>query len=215
MTLDSEPTPLVLLISAPSGGGKTTVCDHLLAALPRLNRAVTCTTRPPREGERNGMDYHFLDPAAFTRRVEAGEFIEHAQVYGHHYGTLRCELFDRLGSGHDVLLNIDVQGAATVRARAAEDPQLRRSLVTVFLSPASIDILDQRLRRRGQDAPEAIERRLQAARCEIGEWPHFDYLVISTTIDEDLRRVRAIYEAEKLRTHRLPASPGIGVRDAY
>ena len=194
--------PLVLLISAPSGGGKTTVCGQLLAAHPGLARAVTCTTRPPRAGERDGIDYHFLDPDSFARRVAAGEFLEHATVYGHRYGTLKRELLDRLSAGRDVLLNIDVQGAASVRRHAAQDPTLAAALVTVFLTPPSLDTLRERLRKRGQDAEAAIQKRLAAARMEIEQWRQFDYLVISASIPEDLRCVEAIYTAEKLRSRR-------------
>ena len=159
--------PLLLLISAPSGGGKTTVCDQLLAAAPGLARAVTCTTRPPRAGEQDGLHYHFLDPATFARRVAADEFLESATVYGHSYGTLKSELFGHWRAGRDVLLNIDVQGAASVRAQAAQDPTLAAALVTVFLTPASLEVLADRLRKRGNDSEEAIQRRLRAARSEI------------------------------------------------
>ena len=111
--------PLLILISAPSGGGKTTLCQQLLAARPDMTRAVTCTTRAPRPGEKNDVDYYFLDPADFQRRVQAGEFIEHATVFGRSYGLLRSELLDKLRRGRDVLLNVDVQGAATIREPGA------------------------------------------------------------------------------------------------
>jgi guanylate kinase len=199
--------PVLLLISAPSGGGKTTVCQQLLAAVPGLARVVTCTTRAPRPGERDGRDYHFLSPETFERQVAAGEFLEHAVVYGHQYGTRRAEVLDLLQAGRDVLLNVDVQGAASIRALAA-DPALRAALVTVFLTPPSIEILAERLRRRGQDAPAVVQRRLAEARREIAEWRHFDYLVLSASVAEDLRRVQAILEAEKLRTTRRPPGPG-------
>lgn len=198
----NEMIPLILLISAPSGGGKTTVCEQLLATTPSLTRAITCTTRPARTGERDGVDYHFLAPDTFTRRVAAGEFLEHANVYGHHYGTLRSELLDRIAQGRDVLLNIDVQGAASVRAQAAQDPRLARSLITVFLTPPSFQVLEARLRKRGQDSEAVIQRRLAVARSELEHWRQFDYLVLSTTIPEDLRRVMAIYEAERMRSAR-------------
>jgi guanylate kinase len=199
--------PLVLLISAPSGGGKTTVCAQLLSATPGLTRAITCTTRPPRPGERDGIDYHFLDPTTFARRVAAGEFLEYATVYGQSYGTLKAELLDRLKAGQDVLLNIDVQGADAVRAQAAQDPALAAALVTVFLTPASLETLEGRLRQRGHDAEAVIQERLVAARTELPHWRRFDYLVISTTIPEDLRRVQAIFTAEKLRSRRSRWAP--------
>ncbi len=199
-------SPVLLVLSAPSGGGKTTVCQQLLARVPDLTRAVTCTTRPPRPGEQDGVDYHFLTPAEFERQIAAGAFLEHACVYGHRYGTRRAEVLERLQRGQDVLLNVDVQGAARLRELAASDPCLGASLVTVFLTPPSIEVLAERLRRRGQDAPEVIARRLAEARREIAEWPHFDYLVLSGSMAEDLHRVRAVLEAEKLRTYRRRSS---------
>ena len=124
LLLDEHSSPLLILISAPSGGGKTTLCQQLLAARPDMTRAITCTTRAPRPGEKDGVDYYFFDPAEFQRRVQAGEFIEHATVFGRSYGLLRSELLDKLRQGRDVLLNVDVQGAATIRDRAQADPEL-------------------------------------------------------------------------------------------
>ena len=197
--------PLLILISAPSGGGKTTLCQQLLAARPDMTRAITCTTRAPRPGEKNDVDYYFLDPADFQRRVQAGEFIEHATVFGRSYGMLRSELLDKLRRGKDVLLNVDVQGAATIRAQAQKEPELKGALVTVFLTPPSLAVLEERLKKRAADAPEEIQKRLGIARKEIAQWKNFDYLLISTTIPEDLRRMLAIVEAEKMRAARAQA----------
>ena len=201
----SESKPVLLLISAPSGGGKTTVCEQLLSTASNLTRAVTCTTRPPRDGEREGVDYFFLDAGTFLKLVQAGHFIEHATVYGHSYGTLKSELLGRLRQGQDVLLVVDVQGAATIRQRADEEAALKEALVTVFLTPASIDVLEARLKKRGKDSTAAIQRRLSVARQEIAQWRNFDYLVLSGSLSEDLRRMRVIYESEKLRQSRSPA----------
>ena len=197
------PCPLLVVISAPSGGGKTTLCHQLLTARPDMTRAVTCTTREPREGEQDGVDYYFLDAGSFLKRVQAGNFIEHATVHGNSYGVLKSELLSKLRQGKDVLLNVDVQGAATIRQRAEEDPELMGSLVSVFLTPPSAAILEKRLRRRGTDAPAVIQKRLSVARQEVAQWKNFDYLLISTTIEEDLRRMLAIVQAEKMRPARM------------
>src|SRR2546425_6618430 len=194
--------PLLVLISAPSGGGKTTICQQLLAARPQMTRAVTCTTRSPREGERDGVDYYFLDAESFLKRVQAGNFLEHATVYGNSYGILKGEVLGKLRQGKDVLLNVDVQGAATIRLRAEEDEELKSALVTVFLTPPSLAVLEERLRKRGSDSQAAIQKRLGVARQEIAQWKNFDYLLISSSISEDLRRMQAIVEAEKMRPAR-------------
>jgi guanylate kinase len=196
-------TSLLILISAPSGGGKTTLCQYLLAARPELTRAITCTTRPPRTAEKDGVDYHFLAPVEFQRRVKRGDFLEHATVFGRSYGTLRSELLDKLHAGRDVLLNVDVQGAAAIRKRAHTEPELKRALVTVFLAPPSLSVLEERLKRRNTDAQEEIQKRLAVARREIAQWKHFDYLLTSSTVAEDLRRMLAIVESEKLRSTRV------------
>src|ERR1700722_5593000 len=135
-------SPLLVLLSAPSGGGKTTLCQHLLAARPDMARAITCTTREPRTGEKDGVDYYFLDAGSFLKRVQAGNFLEHATVYGHSYGTLKSEVLGKLRQGKDVLLNVDVQGAAAIRAHAEEDGELKHALVSIFLTPASLPILE-------------------------------------------------------------------------
>jgi guanylate kinase len=196
---------LLILISAPSGGGKTTLTAEVLANDPKTVRAVTCTTRAPRDGERESVDYYFLDPADFLKRVQSGHFLEHATVYGNSYGTLKSEVLGRLRQGKDVLLNVDVQGAAAIRARAEAEPDLKRALVAVFLAPRSLSVLEERLRRRGKDSPGAIQKRLSVARQEIGQWKNFDYLITSQSIPEDLQRMQAILAAERMRIFR--ASP--------
>lgn len=193
---------LLLIISAPSGGGKTTLSQQLLAANPNTIRAITCTTREPREGEKDGVDYYFLDPADFLKRVQAGNFLEHATVYGNSYGTLKSEVVNKLRQGRDVLLNVDVQGAASILARADDDEELKLALVTVFLAPPSIAVLEQRLKSRNQDSAATIQKRLSVARHEIAQWKHFDYLIISSTIPDDLAKLQGIVTAEKLRVAR-------------
>src|SRR5665213_3558047 len=197
--------PLLILISAPSGGGKTTLCQQLLKARPDMTRAITCTTRAPRPGEKDGVDYHFFDASEFLKRLHAGNFLEHATVYGNSYGILKSELLGKLREGKDVLLNVDVQGAATIREQAETEPELRRALVTIFLTPPSVAVLEQRLKKRGADAKAVIQKRLAVARQEIAQWKNFDYLLISGSKQEDLRRTLAIIEAEKMRSARSPS----------
>jgi len=203
----SEPkdTPLLVLISAPSGAGKTTLVNLLLKARPQMTRAVTCTTRDPRPGEKHGEDYYFYRAADFLKRVRAGQFLEHATVYGNRYGLLKSELLGKLRQGRDVLLNVDVQGAATICRQAQTEPELRRALVTIFLTPWSLAELERRLKKRNADADAVIQKRLAVARQEIAQWKHFDYLLVSGDKREDLRRARTIIEAERMRSSRTAA----------
>jgi guanylate kinase len=201
MATSAKPN-LLIVVSAPSGGGKTTLCQALLDSNPQTVRAITCTTRPPREGEKDGVDYHFLDAADFLKRVQAGNFLEHATVYGNSYGTLKSEVLSKLRSGKDVLLNIDVQGAETIRAKAEDDEDIRKALVTVFLAPPSLATLEERLKKRNSDSAASIQKRLSIARHEIGHWKNFDYLIISGAVKEDLSKLNSIITAEKMRNFR-------------
>jgi len=194
---------VLVVLSAPSGAGKTTVCEQVLKTRPNLSRAITCTTRPARPGERDGVDYYFLEAGDFLKRVQAGNFLEHATVYGNSYGTLKSEVLAKLRAGRDVLLNIDVQGAAAIRAHAEGDPELSRALVTVFLAAPSLEELEKRLRKRGQDSPAVIQKRLGVARQEIAQAKNFDYVIVSSTVAEDLRRMEAVIDAEKMRQGRV------------
>jgi guanylate kinase len=203
--LKKSAPPLLILISAASGAGKTTLVNLLLAAQPTLTRAITCTTREPRAGEKHGVDYHFFTAEEFLKRLHAGNFIEHATVYGNSYGILKSELLGKLRAGRDVLLNVDVQGAATIREQAETEPELKCALVTIFLTPPSVAVLEQRLKKRGADAEAVIQKRLAVARQEIAQWKNFDYLLISGSKQEDLRRTLAIIEAEKMRSARSAA----------
>jgi guanylate kinase len=194
---------LLIIVSAPSGGGKTTLCQALLEANPEtVVRAITCTTRAPRPGEKDGVDYYFLDAGDFLKRVQAGNFLEHATVHGNSYGTLKSEVLNKLRQGKDVLLNIDVQGAASIRSKAESDEDIRKALVTVFLAPPSLAVLGERLKKRDSDSPANIQKRLSVARHEIAQWKNFDYLIISNTVQNDLDMLTGIITAEKLRQTR-------------
>ena len=197
MSGEASSRSLLIVISAPSGCGKTTLCDIVRSALPSVKRAITCTTRAPREGEEDGEDYYFLGEDEFLARVEGGEFLENAVVHGNHYGVLKSELRARLAEGNDVLLNIDVQGAATIRERAESDPVLSEALVTIFLNPPDLSELENRLRGRGTDSEEIITQRLVIAKDEIAQSNLFDYTLTSGSREADLEQMLRIIETAR------------------
>lgn len=199
--MEIEPTPqgLLLIVSGPAGTGKTTLCDRMLAEVPNVERVVTATTRPPRDGEVNTVDYHFFDHPTFEAKVAAGDFYEHARVHTNIYGVLKSEVQTKLKAGIDLLLNIDVQGAETFRQAGQTDPLLRGRVVSVFIMPPSLDELERRLKGRGTDDAAEIERRLQVAREEVKHCPRYDYCLHTTSKDADFQNLLAIYRAEKMR----------------
>ena len=190
-----ESHPVLLVLSGPSGAGKTTVAQRLLSGNTRLARVVTCTTRIPREGEIDGVDYHFLSDEEFMRRVEAAEFLEHAEVYGNQYGTMKSAVCEMHAAGRDVLLVNDVQGAMAVSGMADQDAELKQALTTVCLMTGGIEELRNRLESRNADDPEAIDERLALAEMEMKQKDRFDHVIISGTKDEDWQRVQAIYQS--------------------
>ena len=187
---------LMLVLSSPSGAGKTTISRRLLACEPELQMSVSVTTRPKRPGEVAGVDYHFLEPTEFNLRVNRQELLEWAKVFGHYYGTPRAPVEATLAAGRDVLFDIDWQGTQQLAERAAED------LVSVFILPPSTRELEQRLRRRAQDSAEEVARRMAKAADEMSHWPEYDYIIVNRDIDESLKQVQAILQAERLRRER-------------
>ena len=197
-----QSSPVLLLVSGPAGSGKTTLCDQMTAAFPQnIRRVVTCTTRAPRGTEQNGLDYFFLSHEEFERGIVAGDFLEHARVHSNRYGTRHAQVREILDAGQDVLLNLDVQGAATVRRVAQDDERLARSLVSVFIMPPSVEELRKRLTGRGTDAPDEIERRMRVALDEMARWQEYDYCLVSGSREQDFERIRALYFAAKMRVH--------------
>jgi guanylate kinase len=198
----SQQPSLLYIISGPAGCGKTTLCEALLAVYPSLNRVVTATTRAPRAGEVDGIDYYFLDASAFQSKIEADDFYEYAKVHTNMYGTLKSEIRDKLGQGVDLLLNIDVQGAATFRNAATSDPLLAGRVVTIFIDPPSMEELERRLRGRASESEATLQVRLKTARAELEQAGDYDYCLPSGNRTDDFKRIEAIYLAEKMRQRR-------------
>jgi guanylate kinase len=191
---------ILFVISAPSGAGKTT----LVQALRKTGNcfySVSCSTRAPREGEIDGMHYHFLSPSDFLAKLESGDFMEHAQVHGDYYGTLREPVLSNLKNGVDVLIDIDTQGAATIRN--SNDPIVRQALADIFIMPPHVEELRRRLMKRGTETAQQIESRLATAMREMELWRDYRYTIVSGSVEEDLGNVRNIMSAETFLSRRL------------
>lgn len=191
---------MLLVVSGPSGSGKTTLCRRL-ADSGEVRYSISCTTRAPRAGERDGCDYHFLTRAEFERRLAAGDFLEHAEVHGNLYGSLKSEVLGHIADGHDVVMDIDVQGAAQVRA--CPDSGIRRAFVDLFVMPPGEEELLARLSGRGTDSQETIALRMRNALEEMGHWRKYTYVLLSSTREEDYARFLALVTAERLRVSRV------------
>jgi guanylate kinase len=191
---------ILFVISAPSGAGKTTLVEALRKT-PNLFYSVSCTTRAPRSGEIDGEHYQFLSNADFLARLEAGDFLEHAEVHGDYYGTLREPVLTNLKNGTDVLIDIDTQGAATIRN--CDNPTIRQSLADVFIMPPNLGELRRRLHKRSTETEEQINRRLETAAREMELWRDYRYTIISGSVQEDLEKFREIMAAESFLSRRL------------
>ena len=186
---------LAFVVSGPSGAGKNSVINQVMQDLPGLSYSVSYTTRPPRPHEVPGRDYHFVSKAEFERLIAAGELVEHVQYLGDYYGTGQRQIEEVFARGEDVILNIDVNGAKTLRARGL----LRFSVVYVFLAPSSLDRLEARLRMRGTESEEEIAARLGVAARELATVPLFDYLVVNDEFDQAVEELAGIITAERAR----------------
>jgi len=181
----------LFIVCAPSGAGKTTLVDALLEREPGIQLSISYTTRPPRDGERDGVDYHFVDRARFESMIAAGDFLEHAHVHGNYYGTSRAWIEREIAGDHDVLLEIDWQGAAQVRG-------IFPGLIGMFILPPSLAELRRRLKGRAKDSDETIERRIAGAREEISHVLEFEYIIVNDRFEQALEEIRSVVRAARV-----------------
>ena len=187
---------MMLVLSSPSGAGKTTLSRHLLETDSGIVMSVSATTRERRPNETDGHDYFFVTNEKFQAMAGGDEFLEHATVFGHSYGTPKKPVMDALGEGRDVLFDIDWQGAQQLKERARDD------LVSIFILPPSHDELERRLHTRAQDTPETVKQRMSKAASEISHWPEYDYVIVNRDLDAAHAQVKAVLEAERVRRAR-------------
>jgi guanylate kinase len=187
---------ILFVVSAPSGAGKTTLCQQIVSAVPGLKHSVSYTTRGPRPGERHGREYFFVDEPLFREMISRGEFAEWATVYGHLYGTPKRMLTEMMDGGIDVLMDVDTQGAMQIKQRFEE-------AIYIYIVPPSLQALRSRLLQRAGDSPEEIERRLKQAREEVRSYQHYDYVIRNDDVKQALKELEAIILTERVRTKRL------------
>lgn len=187
---------VLIVISGPSGAGKGTICKELLEKNKNLHISVSATTREPRKGEVDGVNYHFLSKEAFFEKVEKGEFLEYAEVYGNYYGTLKSNLYDMLEKGQNVILEIDIQGALNVKENTNEG-------IFIFILPPSMEELKNRIINRGSETQESLMQRFQSAYQEINFISRYNYAVVNDTVESAVKNVQNIIFAEECRVDRI------------
>ncbi len=204
MNAEHVANPLLVVLSGPSGAGKDAVLDEMARRGHRFHRVVTCTTRPPRENERDSVDYFFVSDAAFDKLIAEDGLLEHAVVYGHRSGVPKQQVVDQLRGGLDVYVRTDVQGAATIK-------RLAPGAVLIFIAPSSLDELEERIRARGSDDEERIQRRLQTATAEMARRDEFDFVIVNEPghLDGTVDKLLGVLAAERMRPHEaLEGLPG-------
>lgn len=205
MTADGptiERRGLLLVLSSPSGAGKTTLARRLMQEDAGISMSISATTRPPRPGEVDGRDYHFVDEATFKHMRESSELLEWARVFDNFYGTPRGPVEAAVAEGRDILFDIDWQGAQQLSEKMKHD------VVRVFILPPSVEALGERLKARAQDADDVVRARMQKASAEISHWPEYDYVIVNTNVDASAAGLRSILGAERLKRERLDGLTG-------
>ena len=194
----------LIVLSGPSGVGKSTLVGKVRKALPYLEFSISCTTRQPRVGELDGREYYFLTPEEFEARSSAGGFIEEARVFSNRYGTLKSEVVGRIRRGADVVLDIDVQGAAQIREAAKRDPEIAAAAVFVLIAPPSLELLESRLRNRATDSEEQLALRIAAAERELAQFRLYDYIVTNDDLATAASELEMLFRSFRLRTGLIP-----------
>jgi guanylate kinase len=196
MAMDISRRGLLLILSSPSGAGKTTLSRGILERDAGIELSVSVTTRPPRPGEVDGEDYTFIEEPAFQRMIDEGSLLEHARVFGNYYGTPRDAVERAVAAGRDVLFDVDWQGTQQLKENARED------VASIFVLPPSMAALEDRLRRRAQDSDDEVARRMSEAEAEMSHWAEYDYVIVNREIEESVGAVQTILAAERLRRER-------------
>lgn len=197
----------LIVISGPSGVGKSTLVKQARQELSYLEFSVSCTTRQPRAGEVDGKDYFFLSEAEFENKVQQGEFLEYAGVFAHRYGTLKSEVVARLQKGADVILDIDVQGAKQIRQAAADDPEIARAAQFIMIVPPDMATLESRLAGRNSETPESLKLRLSGAQSELSNFRVYDYLVVNDDLNTAANELIMLLKTMKMRTNIVKGEP--------
>jgi len=194
---------MALVVSGPSGTGKSTICSAITQSNTNLNFSVSCTTRKPRHNEIDGLDYYFISHDDFESKKNQNLFIEYAEVHGNYYGTLRSEIVDRVERGEDVLLDIDVQGAMQIKKYAMSDSLVGVATEYVFIAPPNMNVLEKRLRSRGTEKENVVQVRLSNAVQELAKWREYDYLIVNEKLEKALNEFQSLYNSMLLKTSRL------------
>ncbi len=203
MTQTTDRLGAIIVLSGPSGAGKSTVCNILISEDNNLEFSVSCTTREPRDGEVNGINYHFISKDEFKAKIESDEFIEWAEVHGNYYGTLKSEILGKAQQGKDILLDIDIQGARLIKEACKNDVELKKCVEYVFFAPPSFEELEQRLLGRGTESEESAQRRLQNAKGELEAWSEYEHLIVCHNKEQGLANMKGLLYTMRNKTKRI------------
>ena len=194
---------MLIVVSGASGTGKSTICTHVRKDMPELGFSVSCTTRPPRQGEKDAVDYYYISKEEFEKRIKAGSFIEYAEVFSNYYGTLKSEVMDQIKTGKDIFLDIDIQGAMQIQQAAENDSLLKKCCEFIFIMPPSMNELEERLRGRSTDSEEQISQRLKTAEKEISFRHKYKHLIVNDKLDRAVSEMENLIRDMRLNTKRM------------